>query len=130
MTESTAGVRGTAVMSNPPQRFELGETFRASQLPPRGTTVVRVAVVHGYGAKFRSPSPCCGRSSLIDAAWWGGTGQLVTCNGCKWKWEVFLALGATRLEQQPRDAAHPHIHADRAEWVSTGHGTRPYHRRK
>lgn len=118
-------------MTGMPRRFELGEPFRASQTSPEGTIIVRRAIAYGYGAKFRSPSPCCARGSLIDAALWAGTGQHVTCNGCGWKWDVYLAApDGIRLPQQARDAAHPQIHCDRAEWVSRGFGKRPYNKKK
>lgn len=115
-----------------PRRYGLDEPFRRSQLGLAGTTVVRIAVPYGYGDRFRTPSPCCGRTSLISAvdASYHGSGSFVTCRGCQWKWAVHLALGETRLRDVPPDARHPHITADRAEWVSRGSGTRPYRRRR
>lgn len=115
---------------NTPRRFELLAPYQRSSLAPAGTVVVRYATAWGYGARFRTTSPCCYRASLIDAALWAGTGKHVTCTGCGWKWDVYLATGAGRLPQLPRDAAHPVISCDRAEWVSRGFGTRPYQKHK
>jgi hypothetical protein len=109
-----------------PHRFELGERYRASQASLRGTIVVRTAEPYGFGARFTTTSPCCRAVSRIDAvdASWGDTGTFVTCSGCGWKWTVHLALDGTRLPRIPGDAAHPHIKANQAEWVSRGFGTR------
>jgi hypothetical protein len=118
-----------------PRRFELGEEYRSGQLAPRGTTVVRPATPWGQRACFATSTPCCNAGVRVnaaslaappgEAAW-----EHVTCRGCKWKWKVYLAWGAQRLATVDRDARHPGIRCDRAEWESRGHGTRPYTRRK
>lgn len=107
------------------RRFELNEPYRNIWLGPKGTTVVRPAKAWGYDAFFETPSPCCGRFSRICAVTWAGIGSDVTCRGCGWKWHVYLAgPDGKRLESLPRNAGHPHIRADRAEWVSSGWGAR------
>jgi hypothetical protein len=115
-----------------PLRFEIGEQFSLSRASRRGTVIVRQATPYGFGARFRTTSPCCGRGSLIDAAMTAGTpaGELVTCRGCGWKWATYLALDGERLPELPRDAIHPHIRCNQAEWVSRGFGTRPYRKRR
>lgn len=112
-----------------PRRFGLGEPYRASQTAPGGTIVVKYATPWGFGAMFATVTPCCNISARVNAELWAGTGAPYTCRRCGWKWEVFLARGAVRLEQLPRGTRHPRIRADRAEWVSTGHGTRPRRRK-
>lgn len=113
-----------------PRRFELGQAYRNSQVSPKGTIVVTRAGTWGSGAYFQTRTPCCSLPARIDAATWAGTGAPYVCRGCGWKWAVHLALGAERLGQVARDARHPHIKADRAEWESTGTGTRPHRRRR
>jgi hypothetical protein len=112
-----------------PRRFGLGERYQHSSLAPRGTIVVKAAKPWGYDAMFATITPCCHLAARVNAAIWAGTGAPYTCRGCGWKWEVFLAQDGTRLQPGlPRDARHPHIKANQAEWVSRGYGTRPYRR--
>jgi X-X-X-Leu-X-X-Gly heptad repeat protein len=87
--------------------------------------------------------PCCNIAARVNAGLWAGTGAPYTYRSCGWKWGVYLAQGAVRLAQGavrlaqgavrlaqlPRGTKHPHIRANRAEWVSTGHGTAPRRRR-
>jgi hypothetical protein len=111
-----------------PRRFELGERYRGSRVSRRGTVVVKAAKPWGSEAMFATVVPCCNIAARVNAALWAGTGAPYTCRSCGWKWDVYLAQGAVRLAQLPRGTKHPRIRADRAEWVSTGHGTRNYRR--
>jgi hypothetical protein len=74
-----------------PRRFELNENYRASQLAPAGTVVVRRAETYGLKARFATWSPCCSAEVRVNASVWAQTGAHVTCKSCRWKWEVFLA---------------------------------------
>lgn len=116
-----------------PRRYQIGEPFRLSAASAAGTTVVRPARPYGYGSEFATDTPCCRRAArvnAVDATYAGrvgvdATGVFKTCPGCGWKWLVRLTRGGQPIPQLDADAAHPHIGATEAEWISRGFGTRP-----
>jgi hypothetical protein len=111
-------------------RIEMDQGYSNSQLGTAGTTVVRYARRYGeQPALFTTTAPCCYGSYRIDAWLWAGTGKHITCRDCGWKWDVYLARYDTRLDVIPRAGEGQRVNANRAEWVSRGFGTRPYHRK-
>lgn len=109
-----------------PLRYGLGEIPDSLKMGRKGTIVVRPAIAAGDADKFRTTSPCCEMGSLVSAAIFAGIGKLVTCRECGWKWDVWLSFSGKRLPLLDREARHPNIQCNEAEWVSKGYGT---HRR-
>ena len=108
-----------------PRRFGLGEPFRPAQAAEAGTIIVMPAAPFGQRAVFATRTPCCQRNAQVSAVSWGAAGAPHTCADCGWKWTVYLALNGQRIADPPRDARHPAIAADQAEWVSRGFGREP-----
>lgn len=113
-----------------PRRIGIGEPFRPAQAAGAGTIIVREAAPYGTRAVFATQTPCCSRNAQVNAVAWGAMGAPHTCADCGWKWYVYLALDGQRIPDPPRDARHPDISADQAEWESRGFGREPRRARR